>query len=148
MEQICSLSKKVGEDSPDCKIFKYKIKFQDNRPEGDACVFLQRFKMLYHPFSGINKQQQARWRKLGLVKEDFFACLDDFYPNGRHFPERDNYLRRGTGTQVLAKLLSDISQYAPKLIYAIPTNDGIKSFLLKNNWKSDYRNNKVLYKLL
>ena len=148
MASIYSLSKIVEKDSPDCKIFKYKVKFHDDRPEGDACIFIQRFKTLKHLFSGVNKPQQARWRKLGLAKEDFFACLDYFYPNGRYFPERDNYLRKGSGTQVLIDLLADISQHNPKLIYAVPTNDTIKSFLLRNNWKSGYKNNKILYKLL
>jgi hypothetical protein len=140
--------KKIERKSSNCIIFKYFIKFENNRPDGDCCIFLQRFQTLKNPFSGINKQQQSRWRKLGLANADFFACLDDFYPNGRYFSGRDVHLRKGTGGKVLDELLQDILPLAPKLIYGIPTSDEIKKFLLANNWKSDYKNNKVMYRLL
>ncbi len=147
MAEPFELVKKVEIETQDCMIFKYVIKFEDRLPEGDCCIFLQRFETLKLPLSGINKPQIAKWHKLGLTNNDFFACLDDFYPNGRYFLERDNYLRKGVGKKVLGELLKDIESHNPKLIYAIPTNEKIKSFLLVNGWKSDYKNNKVMYRL-
>lgn len=135
-------------DKPDCKIFKYIIKFDEDRPDGDSCIFLQRFKTLKNPMSGINNPQISRWRKLGLKNEDFFACLDDFYPHGRHFRDREKYFRKGLGKKILNELLSKIEIFNPKLIYAVPTNEGIKDFLISQGWQTDLRNRKRIYKLM
>ena len=133
---------------PDCKIFKYTIRFNNERPDGDACIFIQLFKTLKHPMSGINEPQIRRWKKRGLNNNDFFACLDDFYPHGRYFKERELYFRKGTGEKILSNLISKIRIFNPKIIYAVPTNKIIKQFLISQEWQSDYQNNKLLYKII
>jgi hypothetical protein len=137
----------IIKDDKDCKIFKYIIQFNENRPNGDSRIFLQRFKTLKYAISGINSSQIKRWRKLGLKDKDFFACLDDFYPHGRHFEGRENYFRKGIGKEILNELTSKILIFKPKIIYAIVTNEGIKKFLISQGYKSDYKNNRLLYKL-
>lgn len=140
--------KKIKKDHAKCKIYEYFIKYKEDRPDGEAAIFLQELITLKHPWSGISNQQFKRWKQCGLKNNDLFACLDDFYPHGRFFPERKKYLRKGVGKNILKQLLIDIDADDPKIIYAIPTNKTIVSFFASQNWISDYKNNRVMYKFL
>jgi hypothetical protein len=142
------IKEKIECDAQNCKILKFIIKYNEQRPNGDSCIFLQFISTLNQPISGIKSPQINRWKKLGLKKDHLFACLDDFYPHGRSFTGREKYFRKGIGKNVLNQLISMIMKYEPKIIYAIPTNEEIKYFLLAQGWQSDYKNNKLMYKLL
>ena len=138
---------KVTKDSPSCKIFEYKIEFRDEERVGDAVTFIQLVKTLTCQMSGIPKLQYYNWLKRGFAKEDFFACLDDFYPNGRRLSGAEDFLRKGVGESVLSMLLDDLKKYSPKFIYCTPTNENSKAFFTAMGWISDYKNKKIMYKL-
>lgn len=45
MAEQFEIAKEVVKDFPNCKIFKFKVIFKDNRPEGDACIFYRDSKL-------------------------------------------------------------------------------------------------------
>lgn len=81
----------------------------------------------------------------GLKNSDIICHLRFFYPNGSVFD--DDYMRNGTGSFVLQKIITDALSHHGKMIYVFSTTKYMDSFLNKKNFvgASDFDSQYYLY---
>ena len=123
--------------------YDYKFIFEEDRPNGDAQLILNRLR------SNQSLTKYIGIENLGLNPDDVHAHLNEFYPNGRGLDEQSGeYMRQGIGTEALELIINDALEQNARVMFVYTSKESMIKFLDKNGFTFYGPNDRMAYKLL